>query len=976
MKRKKLIQTVLVLLLLCVPVTVFSQNISRSNWVVMYVDSQETLNEPNPAVMVLDGDPATMWHTSWWGPGNLPLPHEIQIDMGGVYNVSAFKYLPRPWGFNHVDAYNVDYGRIKDYQIYVSMDANNWGSPVATGTWPNTSDEQIVYFTAKTGQYLRLRALSEVNGNPWTSAAEINAIGSATSSSSYAVAGQVNGGNGNISCTSPVAAGGSSTCTITPNSGYTLTALTDNWSNVIGAASGSGPYTYTVNNVNINHVVVAAFGATSGNVIPKNGWRLVSVDSQETLHAYDIGWNAFDDNYVSSIWHTQWYPYTQSLPHTIIIDMGATYYVNGFRYYPYQGMYSVNTTTRVGQYDFYVSADGSNWGSAVASGEFANSAAEKEVAFGEKAGRYIKFVAKSNPAGFQFIAVAELTALRSSSAPPPPTTNQAPDSVISSPAANVSINVGETVTFGGSGTDPDNNLPLTYLWNFGAGSGLSNSTAQNPGVLQFNNPGVYTVTFTVTDSQGLSDPTPATRVITVTSGSSSPLISKTGWSVYYVDSQETGRSGYLATNAIDGNSTTMWHTQWSGTPIPLPHEIQINLGAVYKIDSFRYLPRQDGGINGRIGQYEFYVSTDGSTWGSPVATGTFANSADEKYVPFAQKSGQYVRLRALTEANGNAYWTALAELNLTGSYESAGSGGGGGGGGGGTSSDIAKSAWRVVYVDSQAGDPWNATAAIDGGNSTFWHTAWRPAIDPLPHEVQIDLGSVYSIDSFRYLPRQDGGTNGRVGQYEFYVSTDGINWGTAVAAGTFANSSVEKTVAFTAKNGQYIRFRALTEVNGTSYASMAELSLTGTLVSGGSGVVSKAGWQVTYVDSQATGYPASNSIDGSSTTMWHTAWSPTNVPLPHEIQIDMGATHALAGFKYLPRQDGGSNGRVANYEFYVSADGVNWGTAVATGTFANTAVEKSVTFSSTSGRYIRFRALSEVNGNAWTSMAELNVIGN
>jgi hypothetical protein len=34
-----------------------------------------------------------------------------------------------------------------------------------------------VNFTSVKGQYIRLRALSEINGNPWTAAAEINVLG-------------------------------------------------------------------------------------------------------------------------------------------------------------------------------------------------------------------------------------------------------------------------------------------------------------------------------------------------------------------------------------------------------------------------------------------------------------------------------------------------------------------------------------------------------------------------------------------------------------------------------------------------------------------------------------------------------------------------------------------------------------------------------------------------------------------------------
>src|SRR6185369_8892938 len=77
----------------------------------------------------------------------------------------------------------------------------------------------------------------------------------------------------------------------------------------------------------------------------------------------------------------------------------------------------------------------------------------------------------------------------------------------------VTITAGQTVSFTGSGTDPDNNLPLTYAWNFGGGA--ASSTAQNPGAVTFANAGTFTVTFTVTDALNLADPTPDTRVITV-----------------------------------------------------------------------------------------------------------------------------------------------------------------------------------------------------------------------------------------------------------------------------------------------------------------------------------------------------------------------------------------------------------------------------------------------------------------------------
>ena len=99
--------------------------------------------------------------------------------------------------------------------------------------------------------------------------------------------------------------------------------------------------------------------------------------------------------------------------------------------------------------------------------------------------------------------------------PPTSTTNQPANGTISSPSGSVTINVGDSVYFIGEGTDPENDLPLTYLWTFGAGSGVSPSSQQNPGLIQFNNPGVYTVVLTVTDALGNADPTSPTLTVTV-----------------------------------------------------------------------------------------------------------------------------------------------------------------------------------------------------------------------------------------------------------------------------------------------------------------------------------------------------------------------------------------------------------------------------------------------------------------------------
>lgn len=139
-------------------------------------------------------------------------------------------------------------------------------------------------------------------------------------------------------------------------------------------------------------------------------------------------------------------------------------------------------------------------------------------------------------------------------------------------------------------------------------------------------------------------------------------ISQAGWTVVGVDSAEPGTT-YNPPKAIDGNPSTFWVTQFTGGAPPPPHEITINLGATHNVTGFRYLTRQDGNSNGRVSAYEFYVSTDGSTWGAAVASGSFPNVQTEQQVTFVPKMGQFIKFRALGEVLSRPY-TAVAEINV------------------------------------------------------------------------------------------------------------------------------------------------------------------------------------------------------------------------------------------------------------------------------------------------------------------------
>ncbi|MFN8080117.1 MAG: discoidin domain-containing protein [Kineosporiaceae bacterium] len=329
-----------------------------------------------------------------------------------------------------------------------------------------------------------------------------------------------------------------------------------------------------------------------------------------------------------------------------------------------------------------------------------------------------------------------------------------------------------------------------------------------------------TGTATPTPTPTTTTPSPTASPTPSPSGQPGQLIPKAGWAVVSADSEETAAENGAARNAIDGKTSTIWHSRWSRNAAPLPHDIVIDLAASYAVDSLRYLPRQDGGRNGRIGRYEVYVSTSPTTWGAPVATGTFADSAAEKTVAFRATTGRYLRLHALSEARNRGPWTSAAEISATGTLAP----------GAAAPAPLATAGWSLVSADSQetARENGSARNAFDGKPNTFWHTQWSNNATSFPHDLVIDLGGSFAVSQVRYLPRQDGGANGRIGGYEVYLSTSPTTWGAPVATGRFADSSTEKAVSFPATTGRYLRLRASSEAgNRGPWTSAAEISAVG-----------------------------------------------------------------------------------------------------------------------------------------------------
>ncbi|KAI0909712.1 hypothetical protein F4823DRAFT_562647 [Ustulina deusta] len=138
---------------------------------------------------------------------------------------------------------------------------------------------------------------------------------------------------------------------------------------------------------------------------------------------------------------------------------------------------------------------------------------------------------------------------------------------------------------------------------------------------------------------------------------------------------------------------------------------------------------------------------------------------------------------------------------------------------------IPQTGWTVTSDSFQPGN--EAAKAIDGNGSTFWHSAYSPTIAPLPHYIQLDMKKSYVINGVSYQPRQDGSSNGNIGQHTVTLSNDGTTWSSPVQFGAWLNDKTTKSTFFSNTTARYVRITAQTESQGVNnpWSSIAELNV-------------------------------------------------------------------------------------------------------------------------------------------------------
>ena len=133
---------------------------------VVFTSSEEP-GGGNAARNLVDGNPATMWHTMY-SVTVATFPHWVDFDGGEEKSIKGFTYQPRLDGPN---------GDIKEYTIQISKDGKQWSEPIQKGSFAkNKKEKRVIFDKPVKARFVRFTALSSQNGQDFASGAEFGLL--------------------------------------------------------------------------------------------------------------------------------------------------------------------------------------------------------------------------------------------------------------------------------------------------------------------------------------------------------------------------------------------------------------------------------------------------------------------------------------------------------------------------------------------------------------------------------------------------------------------------------------------------------------------------------------------------------------------------------------------------------------------------------------------------------------------------------
>ena len=126
---------------------------------------------------------------------------------------------------------------------------------------------------------------------------------------------------------------------------------------------------------------------------------------------------------------------------------------------------------------------------------------------------------------------------------------------------------------------------------------------------------------------------------------------------------------------------------------------------------------------------------------------------------------------------------------------------------------------RVRWVDALRLDPSDRPAKVQGNAFLTVLFRWAMAHDDAGQPTVSPLRRAYDLPNIAHVAL--------IGDFEFVVGDDPDSLLNPAAKGTFDSGKGVKEVTFPARKGRFICLRALSELSGKPFTSIAEISLIG-----------------------------------------------------------------------------------------------------------------------------------------------------
>jgi fibronectin type 3 domain-containing protein len=847
-----------------------------------------------------------------------------------------------------------------------SVTASVTFSPTTDGTW---SGSLVVASNSLGGNLtINLAATSGAPPNLLITPLAVNYGSVATGTASVMTFVLKNTGGTDLTITkSKPPALGQFTATTTLAEGSVLTAGASVTESVTFSSSSAGSFSdvWVITGNDSNGTQNVTFNATAVSALPRTGWMPTGSPT-----GGDVATNALDGN-IATRWSTG---AAQAPGQYFQVDMGGT---NTF------GIVTMDSGGSAGDYahgyQVFVSQDGQGWGSAVATG--AGTGQVVTATFTPIAARWVRVVQTSTTAtNWWSIHEFNVYGTTGGTPPQPPA---APTNLTAGGPTSSTLNLAWTASTT-SGVTYSVFRSTTSGFAPGAGnqvaSGLAGTSYTDTNLAAST---TYYYLVEASGSGGTSGPSNQASATTQASQTLTPL-SRTGW----VATAQPASGTDTPPKAIDGVANTRFST---GTAQVNGQWFQVDMQTAQSFS--RVVMDSTGSNNDYAHTYQVFVSNDGASWGTAIASGTGATVTT---VDFAAQTARFIRV--VQTSNTPANWWSIHEFNVYG--------------GGALAPNPPTGLTATAASASAINLSWTASTS-SGVTYTVFRSTTTGFAASSANQIATGISAMTYADAgltasttYYYLVQANGAGGASASSNQASATTQAapppnqptgltataasssaisLSWTASTTTGVTYTVFRSTTSGFTASSANQIAtgisgttyadtglagsttYYYLAQANGAGGASASSNQASATTPagsdSGGPQLLSRANWMATASVTGGTDV-AANAIDASTTTRWSTGVAEAN---GQSFQVDMQTAQTFDQLVIL------SNGDYARgYQVFVSDDGASWGTAVASG--AGTSATTSISFALQTKRFVRVTSTAAA-GN-WWSIYDFNVWNN